>query len=196
MLIFPQGRRVFIKDIAHYLLPPDKATAKIAPSFASPEEPANPTVVPEEELAQFQFAFLIRHPRRSIPSYYRCTVPPLDKVTGFENFMPSEAGYHELRRLFDFLVESGVVARKNAVVIDADDMLDDPETTIREFCERVGLEFSPDMLQWSEADTEHAVQAFEKWKGFHEDALESSSLRPREHGHVSFCNCILDGVSL
>lgn len=66
-------------------------------------EPGNPSVVPAHLLRQFHFAFLIRHPRSSIPSYYRCTVPPLNEITGFKDFMPSEAGYAELRRFFDFL---------------------------------------------------------------------------------------------
>ncbi|KAK3364958.1 hypothetical protein B0T24DRAFT_670448 [Lasiosphaeria ovina] len=49
------------------------------------------------------------YPRRAIPSYYRCTVPPLDKVTGFYHFMPSEAGYDELRRLFGYLRDQGII---------------------------------------------------------------------------------------
>lgn len=70
---------------------------------------ANPTVIPLPLLRQFHFTFLIRHPSRAIPSYYRCTVPPLSARTGFHNFMPSEAGYDELRRLFDYLLQVGII---------------------------------------------------------------------------------------
>ena len=42
------------------------------------------------------------------------------------------------------------------------------------------------MLIW---DTEEAHQqardAFEKWKGFHDDAINSTSLKPRSTEHVS-----------
>ena len=171
--------------MAYYLFPPDGAPSKIAPSLESPEEPTNPTVLPRTALANFHFTFLIRHPRRGIPSFYRCTVPPLDKVSGFSDFMPSEAGYAELRRLFDFLVAEGIIDAGNAVVVDADDMLDDPEGTIRRYCERVGVDFRPEMLSWSDKDTNHAAGAFEKWNGFHNDALGSSSLKPRTREHVS-----------
>lgn len=129
-LTLSQGKRLFVKDMAYYLVPPQGKPAAIAPSLARIErgvgtsapytngtggahkapypyhamtEANNPTVMPEETLRRFHFTFLIRHPRSSIPSYYRCTVPPLDKVTGWYDFMPSEAGYDELRRLFDYL---------------------------------------------------------------------------------------------
>ncbi|KAL2270432.1 hypothetical protein VTJ83DRAFT_2616 [Remersonia thermophila] len=122
-----EGKRLFIKDIAHYLFPPDGKPASIAPSLEGygtetkangangvngvkgRAAGANPTVVPLPLLRRFHFAFLIRHPRRAIPSYYRCTIPPLSSRTGFENFMPSEAGYDELRRLFDYLLREGLI---------------------------------------------------------------------------------------
>jgi hypothetical protein len=42
------------------------------------------------------------------------------------------------------------------------------------------------MLNWdTEEDHQRAKAAFEKWRGFHEDAINSTSLRPRNAGHVS-----------
>lgn len=175
---------MFIKDMAYYLMSPDGKPTKVAPSLG-PQEPTNPTVVPLETLKRFQFTFLIRHPRRAIPSYYRCTVPPLDEVTGFYNFMPSEAGYEELVRLFDFLLEQGIVDKDNLVVVDADDLLDNPEKTIRQYCEKTGIDFKPEMLDWNDDDKTRARVAFEKWNGFHNDAIKSSSLKPRTHAQVS-----------
>jgi hypothetical protein len=161
-------------------------------------EPGNPTVLPIEILRRFQFTFLIRHPCRSIPSYWRCTIPPLNKMTGFYDFMPSEAGYDELRRLFDFLRKEGqigpaVAGRHNALsdgevsitVIDADDLLDNPEGIIEAYCKEIGIDYSPEMLNWdTEEDHERAREAFEKWKGFHEEAINSTSLKPRSKAHV------------
>ncbi|KAI9653977.1 MAG: helicase [Bathelium mastoideum] len=246
-----EGKRVFIKDMAQYLMPPDGKPASIAPSlhapkrgigtcvpsqssletsapllsdFAKPQhntasrqeggkddvengtaEQDNPTVIPETLLQQFHFTFLIRHPRFSIPSYYRCTVPPLDSVTGFYNFMPSEAGYAELRRFFDYLRQSGQVGPQLAgqlpnghngaanghtartppvdiCVIDADDILDNPEEMIEAFCKSTGIKFDPKMLNWdNEEDQRVAQQAFAKWVGFHDDAVDSKELKPRAH---------------
>src|ERR1700709_808953 len=95
-LVPPEGKS---PTIAPSLLPPKKGVGTSTPSaavngttngtngFKAPfpyhteAEPGNPTVVPRDILAKFHFTFLIRHPRSSIPSYWRCTIPPLDKVT-------------------------------------------------------------------------------------------------------------------
>lgn len=239
-----EGKRIFIKDITHYLVPPERKPASTAPSllpeqngtsktngdakgplypYNTPTEDSNPTVLPQALLSKFHFTFLIRHPRYSIPSYWRCTIPPLDKVTGFYNFMPSEAGYDELRRTFDYLKSTGQVGPRMAgrneatngaptdgaitngdstngattngsitrgssggdieiCVIDADDLLDNPTGIIQAFCQSTGLKFTPEMLKW-ETEEHHAYarDTFEKWKGFHEDAINSTELKARTH---------------
>ena len=142
----------------------------------------NPTVIPDSVLSTFHFTFLIRHPRSSIPSYYRCTIPPLNAVTGFDQFLPEEAGYDELRRLFDYLRSAKQIGTEQVkiCVIDADDLLDNPSGIIKAFCSNVGLPYTPKMLTWSDpADQAHAKEAFSKWRGFHEDAIDSTELRPR-----------------
>lgn len=171
--------------MAYYLMPPDGKRTGIAPSLGGGIEAGNPTVLPLDILKKFHFTFLIRHPRRSIPSYWRCIIPPLSEITGFDHFMPNEAGYEELVRLFDLLVNSGLVDRDQLTVIDADDMLDNPEHTIREFCRRTDIDFRPEMLEWTEDDKRHARQHFAKWNGFHEDAINSYALRARPHAQVS-----------
>jgi hypothetical protein len=176
-------------------------------------EPGNPTVVPADMLAIFHFTFLIRDPHSSIPSYFRCTIPPLDKLTGFYNFDPIEAGYDEVRRVFDFLRKVGQVGPRHAddsdnythakgtndttnghdpanaeeggveiCVVDADDLLDDPEGVLKKFCKSADLKYGPEMLNWdNEEDQKRAKKAFKKWPGFHEDAIDSKDLKPRTH---------------
>lgn len=183
-----------------------QATGRRFP-YGTAAEPGNPTVIPSELLRQFHFTFLIRDPHYSIPSYYRCTIPPLDKITGFYQFDPSEAGYDEVRRVFDYLVSSGVVGptfasappsprqgangvngsdithkKQDICIIDADDLLDNPKQMIQAYCQTVGLEFKPGMLHWEDEENQtRAKEAFEKWRGFHEDAIDSTELRARTH---------------
>lgn len=245
-----EGKRVFIKDITYYIVPPEMRPGQIAPSlqeipkrgvgtgeaatggsdgeevaspmkdsavdldsppktppsrsrsppfpYETPVNKRNPTVVPREVLERFHFTFLIRHPRYAIPSYYRCCIPPLVERTGFSPFMPEEAGYVELRRLFDYAKETGLVGpavcgRDNSdieakpdtpeiCVIDADDLLDDPESIMRQYCNSIGLDFDESMLKWdSEESHEFAKEQFEKWDGFHDDAINSTDLKPRQH---------------
>lgn len=66
-------------------------------------------------------------------------------------------------------------------VIDADDLLDHPNEVIEVFCKNVGVDYSPKMLDWSGDEDKEVEKAFEKWKGFHEDAIHSSDLKPRQH---------------
>ncbi|KAJ3482181.1 hypothetical protein NLI96_g7153 [Meripilus lineatus] len=193
------ARRLFIKDIGHYLIPPSGPASSVVPSLkdysgsfsniststsTSPSpsdlmsDRSNPTVVLVHLLSQFQFAFLIRHPQSSIPSYYRFTVPPLSQNTGFTYFEPTEVGFAELRVLFDLSV----------IVLDADDLLDNPPGYVAEFCSRVCLSYSPAMLEWGPSATPggarlhtEAEEKFRKWKGFHGDALSSTGLKARTH---------------
>ena len=239
-----QGKRVFIKDITYYIVPPEMQAAHVAPSlqqlpkrgvgtsdedadddndaglvgtpphdsvvdldsppksppfpYETPVNKKNPTVVPREILEKFHFTFLIRHPKYAIPSYYRCCIPPLVERTGFNSFMPSEAGYVELRRLFDYCKDTGLVGpavcgqntgyggtepgEVEICIIDADDLLDDPEGILRQYCKSIDLEFYPEMLEWdSEEAHEFAKEQFEKWDGFHDDAIGSKDLKPRQH---------------
>ena len=179
----------------------DPSAPPLYPYATSPEADGNPTVLPLDVLRQFHWTFLIRHPRSSVPSYFRCTVPPLCDTTGFYNYMPSEAGYDEVRRLLTYLKDIGeigpgiagqtsndVSANKGKVsgvdicVVDADDLLDSPKGIIKAFCDSTGLDYDPQMLKWdSEEDAAQAKEAFEKWNGFHDDAMNSTELKPRMH---------------
>lgn len=67
-------------------------------------------------------------------------------------------------------------------VVDADDLLDNPSGMIEAFCVATGIEYEPEMLKWdTEEDQRYAKCAFEKWRGFHEDAIHSTELKAREH---------------
>ncbi|KAL8919073.1 MAG: hypothetical protein Q9208_006957 [Pyrenodesmia sp. 3 TL-2023] len=164
---------------------------------AAADEVGNPTVLPVRILQMFRFAFLIRHPRRSIPSLYRLSVPPLSSMTGWHGYLSSEEGYVELRQLFDFVrrvqgTTTGVAetegtgstaAAREICLIDADDLLDNPSGIPQRFCSLSNLEYSDDMLSWdTEEQQDLARTAFRKWKGFHEDVLKSTGLKARDHG--------------
>lgn len=129
--------------------------------------------------------------------------------------MPSEAGYDELRRVFDYLRAVGQVGPRVAsqnihenrgtnsntdgvdiCIVDADDLLDDPAGIITAYCNSVGIEYHKQMLSWdSQEDQKQARDAFEKWKGFHEDALNSRDLKPRTQVGSSPFHLISKGAS-
>ena len=66
-------------------------------------------------------------------------------------------------------------------VVDADDLLDNPTGILKKFCHLHNLEYNDDMLSWdTEEQQELARKTFQKWKGFHEDVLESKGLKARD----------------
>ncbi len=100
------NKRVLLKDMTYHIIPPSHSPNAIAPSlqylFSSNDLP-NPTLLPNSLLHTFQFVFLIRKPSASIPSLYRCFIPPLSEKTDEDTLDPSELGYRETRLLFDHL---------------------------------------------------------------------------------------------
>jgi len=60
---------------------PIVGSEKLSPGttpYDTPAEPNNPTVIPTALMKQFHYVFLIRHPRYSVPSFYRLSRPDLE----------------------------------------------------------------------------------------------------------------------
>ena len=79
--------------------------------------------------------FLIRNPRDVILSYIRVKAEPVLEDLGFVQQL----------EIFEFIRK-----RIDSVpaVVDAKDLLENPERLLRLLCRRVGVEFDPAMLQW------------------------------------------------
>ena len=91
--------------------------------------------IDREWLGTVTNCFLIRDPREVIHSYIKKREDPALEDLGFV----------QQEKIFDF-----VRTRTNAVppVVDARDVLENPERTLRRLCEAVGVEFSKSMLSW------------------------------------------------
>ncbi|CAM5288372.1 sulfotransferase family protein [Streptomyces atroolivaceus] len=79
--------------------------------------------------------FLIRHPRETIASYHALDPGVKQHQIGFETEYEL---FEAVRRHTD----------EQPLVIDADDLMADPEGIIRVFCDRVGIDFRPEALAW------------------------------------------------
>ncbi|KAL8802824.1 MAG: hypothetical protein Q9182_003584 [Xanthomendoza sp. 2 TL-2023] len=177
-------KRVFIKDMSYHIIPPIHSPKIRPPSLQTQNisnETPNPTVLPTSIIDNLQFIFLIRDPVAAIPSLYRCFIPPLSTQTEDTTLDPTELGYRELCILFDYLRNrDGGTA---PLVIDADNLLADPEALLRLLCINLGLPYSSSMLSWRTAeDRDFAFTLFEKYAGYHEDALNSTGLVAKANG--------------
>ncbi len=118
----------------------------------------------DELLDNFTHSFLIRHPAKTITSMY-------DK---WPDFHPKEVGFREQRELFDKLLQQ---TGTPAPIIDSDDLLEDPHTVIRRWCDAVGIEFIESALSWEPG----ARDEVSWWDGgsFHANLRNSSGLVPQ-----------------
>lgn len=157
-------------------------------------EVGNPTVLPSPLLENFQWVFLIRPPEDSVPSYYRLTFEPYSSLNGMYYLLPNDVSYSELRAMFDYLCSINTVGstesepnhvgsgrKANIYIIDSDDLVDRPADVIKRFCEHVGIEYLPSMLDFTEMEgSGHAAQNLKHWgNAFHEEAMTSTKLLPR-----------------
>ncbi|KAI7978659.1 hypothetical protein EIK77_001984 [Talaromyces pinophilus] len=116
-------------------------------------------------------------------------------TTGWHGFKSSDAGYKELRRLFDYLKsikQIGSDSSNEICIVDADDLLEYPQKTIESFCSSVGIPFDADSLVWdTENDHKRAQDLFRNWAPFHDTALKSTSIMTQPpvgyESYVSIC---------
>jgi len=112
--------------------------------------------------------FLIRDPREVIGSYIKKR-----EVSAVEDL-----GFVQQAEIFDF-----VRARTNAVppVIDAKDVLENPEQMLRLLCEAVGVEFTKSMLSWPPGLRETDGVWAKHWYGEVANTTSFQPYRPRHY---------------
>ena len=103
--------------------------------------------------------FLIRDPAKAIASYYAMN----------PNVTVEEIGLKQLCGIY----EQALLMDTRPIVVDADDLEDDPEGSINAYCQALGIPFLPDSLSWG---SEHQEQ-WEIWKDWHADAARSTGIR-------------------
>eukprot|EP01084_Bolivina_argentea_P053230 97726_1 len=63
----------------------------------------------------------------------------------------------------------------NLVIIDADDLLNDPENILSKYCSKVGLKYTRNITSWKPGyDGNKHCKLFTLWHGWHDDILSSN----------------------
>ena len=89
----------------------------------------------------FKHTFLIRDPRKAVISMYNAC-----RITGILPYLTTTtAGYHPLYELYQKVQE----VDPHPLVIDADDLLENPKEMMKYYCTATGLPFKEDMVNWS-----------------------------------------------
>ncbi len=123
--------------------------------------------VDREWLGEVTNCFLIRDPREVIASY----------IKKRENPMLPDLGFMQQAETFDL-----VRAHTNSVppIVDAKDVLENPERMLRLLCEAVGVEFSESMLSWPPGLRETDGIWAKHWYGEVAKTTSFQPYRPRE----------------
>ena len=113
----------------------------------------------------YRHTFLIRNPRQVVPSWIECNkefrppnAPP--GTDGMDEWnrcqMGKHAGYDDLLGVYEYIREN---IDPRPFVMDADDLVSQPESVMRAYCEAAGISFTKTLVEWE--DTGMAINA--KW---------------------------------
>ena len=122
----------------------------------------------EGKLSSFKHTFLIRNPRKSVPSRWRAC-----NRSGFD-FVGEAGSYSRLCELYELVSSKG----GKTVVIDADDLMRNPEYYMEYYCLETGLPYHRKMLTWSPGVVEDWTE-FKHYKAWHWKAMYSSGFESK-----------------
>ena len=126
--------------------------------------------IDREWIADLTNCFLIRDPREVILSYIKKNPEPTLEDLGFV----------QQCKIFDFVRE-----KRGSVppVVDAKDVLENPERTLRSLCDAIGVEFDKAMLSWPPGLRETDGIWAKYW---YDEVARSTSFQPykRREGNV------------
>ncbi len=126
-----------------------------------------------------QFVFLIRDPHAVTISFYR-------KQGGLVRGLNEIVGMRRLYDIYELVVENSA---NMPIVFFAHDLYDQPETTLRSFCNQVSIPYTPHMLHFEPHDETftgvdewHELKYPEHIHHWHGQAIRSSTIgRPTDY---------------
>ena len=139
----------------------------------------------------FRHTFLIRHPYRMYPSWrttFGNLFPERDLKEIIDKRYHQYYNYKEQYEIVKHLKNNSELGDTNPVIFDADDLQNNPESVLRQYCEAVDIKFTENLLQWSPG-----VDVVKTWKTskqllggginetdfpFYKTAMESSEFLP------------------
>ena len=125
----------------------------------------------QEFLDRISHSFLIRDPAKVLSSLHN-SYQKAGFTTGFE---PDEISFGPQNRLFDLLVNRN---GSHPTVIDSDDLLEDPETMVRVYCEAIGIPFIAEALHWEKGSRSEVLWYDSNEDIWHASLRDSDGLRP------------------
>ncbi len=102
----------------------------------------------------FTHTFLIRHPAKvflSMNNLIKKFVAKRVLHLTISDVLPQGLVFRELYELFCYITYT---LGQQPIIIDADDLIDHPERTLRAYCQAIGIPYSASMMQWNPLEKE------------------------------------------
>jgi len=127
----------------------------------------------------FIHTFLIRDPDQAIYSNYKAI---LKDCVGDATLDPSEVGFIELYKLYDFVKEKKGI---NPIVVNAIDLQTHPDETMKSYCDTVGIQFDPKMTSWKKERTQNRYHLWSSvWNSTVDQSTGFIKIKPEEQKPV------------
>ena len=160
---FPGKRLVFVKDFG----------ASIVSEFETRHDK-----IP----MGFRHTFLIRNPRKVMMSLGKVFIKQLQEGRAYNQklFLENIRPFQHLNDMWKHVKSQGW--ESNPVIIDADEMLENPKEILETYCKKVGIPFTDDLLTWEAGDDvmtnkwmvpKQTILTF-RAAGFHESTFAST----------------------
>ncbi|XP_077984548.1 uncharacterized protein LOC144439152 [Glandiceps talaboti] len=129
----------------------------------------------------FQHVFMICDPKKALLSVHECLIE-VNEALGLthENYLDELMRYasiSHLKDLYDFVKEKGSCP----VVIDSEDLIENPRDVLLKFCNATGVPFRESMLKWKPWNIDHWPRHFRLPKviagTWYQAALESTCFK-------------------
>jgi hypothetical protein len=114
----------------------------------------------EDFMRKFANTFIIRDPAITLPSHYKLN----------PEFTLTEAGYESMDKMYEMVKRT---SDKEPAIVDGDDLIKDPFTVVKGYCDVVGIPFLPNSLSWG-AEFKREWKTWEIW---HLDAARSTGFQ-------------------
>ena len=99
----------------------------------------------------YQHTFIIRKPVKALLSYHKVvnSYPHHTEEVSVKYGLSKGLAYKELYDLYEHICKT---TGKKPIIIDADDLCQNPEAVLRRYCKAIGVKFSKSMLSWKQYD--------------------------------------------
>ena len=131
-------------------------------------------------LDRITHSFLIRDPAKVLASLHRS----YQKAGMADGFEAHEISFGPQRALFDLLCSRGLAPP----VLDSDDLLEDPQTMVRTYCEAIGVPFIADALSWEPGARDEVLWYDGNDDIWHASLRDSDGLKPTPRKAVDPAN--------